>query len=93
MMNRLNLRVVVAATTTFAMLAYLMCVAFQPLFPDWPMYASLRWQESFPGFGWTLRGVVIGLLEVGAYAASGSATYVWLYNAFAALLGSPARPA
>lgn len=91
-MKGLDVRVVVATTTTFAVLAYLVCVAFQPLFPEWPMYALARWQALFPGFSWTVSGVALGLVEIGAYAAGGSAAYTWLYNTFAARLGVPPRP-
>jgi hypothetical protein len=88
-MKGLDVKVVVAATATFAMLAYLVCAAFQPLFPDWPMYALTRWQALYPGFTWTPGGAIIGLVETGVYAATGSAAYTWLYNAFTTRLGSP----
>jgi hypothetical protein len=90
-MNRLNLSVVVATTTTFAVIAYLLCAAFRPLFPTWPMYDPIMWQMLFPGFSWTLSGVLVGLVEVALYAAVGSALFVGLYNFFAARL-APVTP-
>jgi hypothetical protein len=91
-MQRLDIKVIVATTTSFAMLAYLVCAAFQPIFPDWPMYALARWQALLPGFTWTINGVVLGLIEIGAYAAVGSVAYAWLYNTFTDRLGSSPRP-
>jgi hypothetical protein len=89
-MTRLNLKLVTTTTTVFAALAYLSCVAFQPLLPNWAMYTSPMWAATFPGFSWTLGGVLLGLLEMILYAAVGSAVYVGLYNFFAARL-TPAR--
>ena len=87
-MNRLDLRVVVLTTTTFALLVYLVCVALGLLFPG-----SVMWVASLTGFGWTVGGVLLGLIEIGSYAALGSAAYVWLYNTYATLLASPPRHA
>jgi hypothetical protein len=83
-MINLNLKLVTTTTTVFAAVAYLFCVVFQPLVPDWAMYTSPMWAASFPGFSWTLTGVTVGLVEIMLYAAAGSAVYVGLYNFFAA---------
>jgi hypothetical protein len=83
MMRPLNLKLLVSATTAFAALLYLVCVSSQPLFPDWPMHGLLRWQATFPGFTWTLGGVLLGLIELVAFIAIASAAYVWIYNFFA----------
>lgn len=82
-MKGLNLRVVVATTTVFVALLYLVCAVFQPVFPSWPMYACPVWEALFPGFSWTLPGVVLGLIEAALYGAAGSALYVGIYNVFA----------
>ena len=82
-MRTLNLKLVVATTTVFAALLYLVCVASQPLFPDWAMHGLLRWQETFPGFTWTLGGIVLGLVELVVFMAIASAAYVGIYNFFA----------
>ena len=83
-MRTLNLKLVVAATTAFAALLYLVCVSSQPFFPDWPMHGLLRWQGTFPGFTWTLGGVVLGLVELVVFTVVASAAYVGIYNFFAA---------
>ncbi len=85
-MTRLNLKLVTITTTVFAALAYLSCVIFQPLVPNSAMYTSPMWAASFPGFSWTLGGVLLGLVELVLYAAVGSALYVGLYNFFATRL-------
>lgn len=91
-MNRPNLQVVTATTTVFAVIVYLVCAAFQPLFPAWPMYDPIRWAAILPGFSWTPGGVVLGLVEVALYAALGSALFVGLYNALAARLTPTGAP-
>lgn len=81
-MRPLYVRLVTTTTTVFAVLAYLACVVFQPIFPNLAMYTSPMWATSFPGFSWTIIGVLIGLVEIALYAAIGSAVYAWLYNFF-----------
>lgn len=89
-MRQLNLKVVTETTTAFAVIAYLICVAFRPVFPGWAMYTSEMWYASFPGFAWTLGGVLLGLVEVALYAYFGAALFVTLYNFFARR-SAPAR--
>ena len=84
--TRLDLRLVVLTTTTFALVAYLVCIALGLVFPS-----SVMWVASLAGFTWTIGGVLLGLFQVGWYAVLGSAAYVWLYNAFAARLSSGPR--
>jgi hypothetical protein len=86
--SRLDLRLVVVSTTTFALLVYVICIALGLLFP-----ASVMWVASVPGFRWTVGGIVLGLVEIGSYAALGSAAYVWLYNMYATWLAWPPRRA
>lgn len=91
-MRPLNLKLVATAATAFAVIAYLVCAAFQPLFPTWAMYTSAMWAATFPGFSWTPFGVLLGLVEVALYASLGSALYVVLYNFFATrLTTTPSR--
>ena len=82
-MRPLNLKLIVATTTVFATLLYLVCVSSQPVFPDWAMHSLLRWQGTFPGFAWTLGGVFLGLVELVVFVAIASAAYVGIYNFFA----------
>jgi hypothetical protein len=90
-MKGLNLQLVVATTTAFVALLYLVCAVFQPVFPSWPMYAAGFWEAMFPGFSWTVPGVLLGLIEAVVYAAAGSALYVWIYNFFATRTSRQAR--
>lgn len=89
-MRPLNLKLIVATTTVFAALLYLVCVSSQPFFPDWPMHGLLRWQGTFPGFAWTIGGVLLGLVELIAFMAVASAVYVGIYN-FLAVRFTPGR--
>ena len=82
-MRPLNLKLVVTATTVFAVMLYLICTSSQPLFPDWAMHGLLRWQGTVPGFSWTLGGVLLGLVELVVFIALASAAYVGIYNFFA----------
>jgi hypothetical protein len=87
-MRRLNILLVSSTTTAFAVILYLVCVAFRLVFPGWAMYELDRWVAIFPGFSWSILGVTIGLIEIAAAAALGSALYAWLYNALARRLVS-----
>ena len=89
-MRYLNMKLVTETTTVFAAIVYLICVAFRPLFPTWAMYTTEMWYATFPGFSWTLGGVLLGLVEVALYAYLGSALFVVLYNFFARR-SAPAR--
>lgn len=89
-MRRLNLKLIVTTTTVFAALVYLICVISRPILPNWPMHALMRWEATFPGFSWTLGGVLLGFLEIVLFAAAAAALFVGLYNFFAARL-TPTR--
>lgn len=54
------------------------------------MYTTDLWAAIFPGFSWTLGGVLLGLIELALYASLGSALFVALYNFFARR-STPAR--
>ena len=86
--NRLDVRLVVLTTTTFALFAYLVCIAIGLGFPS-----SMMWVASLTGFSWTIAGVLFGLVQIASYAALSSAAYVWLYNAFSAKLNAWPRQA
>jgi len=90
-MNQLNAKLVITTTTVFAAVVYAVCVAVHCtlLIPNLASYTTPMLEATFPGFSWTLGGVILGLVEIMLYAAIGSAFYVWLYNLFAAHL----RPA
>lgn len=81
-MQTLNMKATTLALTTLAVAAYVVCAVFRPLFPAWPMYDVTMWQAFFPGFAWTLSGVLIGLVWMVAYAIFASVVFVGAYNFF-----------
>jgi hypothetical protein len=87
-MSRFNLKVMAAALSSSAAVAYLLCVIFRPIFPNWAMYTSDLWAVAFPGFSWSVLGVLIGLVESGLYGLLAALIFVPLYNFFAARLGN-----
>lgn len=87
-MSRLNTKLVTTTVTTFSAIVYAVCVAFRPIFPGWAMYTTEMWAATFPGFSWTVGGVLLGLIETVVYAALGSALFVGLYNYFGKRLAS-----
>ena len=82
-MRPLNFKLIMATTSVFAALLYVVCVSSQPFFPDWVMHSLPRWQGTFPGFAWTIGGVLLGLVELIVFMAVASAVYVGIYNFFA----------
>ena len=83
-MNRLSFRVVAATLATGAAILYLLCVIFRPVFPGWAMYDPTNWMAAFPGFSWTVGGIVLGLLESIGYGVLVALVLVSLYNFFSA---------
>lgn len=89
-MPRLNLKVMSAALSASAVVAYLLCVIFQPIFPNWAMYTSDMWAAAFPGFSWSVGGVLIGLVESAVYGLLAAVIFVSFYNFFATRFGETA---
>jgi len=83
-MAKFNFRIMAASLAASAALAYLICVVFRPIFPTWAMYTSDSWAAMFPGFSWTLPGVLIGLVESALYGLLAAAIFVPIYNFFSA---------
>lgn len=81
-MQKFQLNVWTAALGTGAGIVYLLCVIFQPIFPAWAMYTSEHWPAMFPGFSWTLVGVLIGLVESVLYGVVAAVIFVPIYNYF-----------
>lgn len=79
-MQTLNLKATTVALTTLAVAAYILCAVFRPIFPAWPMYDVTMWQAFFPGFAWSLGGVVLGLVWVIVYALFAGVVFVAAYN-------------
>ena len=88
-MNKLNLKVVSASLSIFAGIIYLLCVAFQPIFPTWEMYTTSMWASTLPGFSWTPGGILIGLAESLLYGLLAAVIFVAVYNFFAAIYARP----
>lgn len=86
-LRKFDLRVWAATLGTSAAIAYLLCVVLQPLFPNWAMYTSGFWQAAFPGFSWTLGGVVLGLIEAAIYGVLLALVFVPAHNFFSSRLG------
>lgn len=89
-MNKLNIKVVSATLTIFAGIVYLLCIAFQPVFPTWAMYTTSMWASAFPGFSWTLGGVLVGLAESLLYGLLAGIIFAALYNFFVNLFAPTA---
>ncbi len=79
-MQTLSIRATVYALVALAAIAYGVCALFQPLFPTWPMYNVVFWQMLFPGFSWTVAGVLIGLLWTVVYAGASGWIFAGVYN-------------
>jgi hypothetical protein len=86
-MFRFNLKVMAATLSASAAAIYLLCVLFRPIFPNWAMYTSDFWAAAFPGFSWSVLGILIGLVESSLYGFLAALIFVPLYNFFAARLG------
>ncbi|HEY4718938.1 MAG TPA: DUF5676 family membrane protein [Anaerolineales bacterium] len=87
-MSKLNFRIVAASLAVSAALAYLICVVFQPIFPDWAMYTSDSWEAAFPGFSWSFAGILIGLVESALYGLLAAVIFVPVYTFFSARFSS-----
>jgi hypothetical protein len=87
MSRGISLRAAGLATSLFLAIAYVLCVAFDLLFPSHAMYQV--WLKLLPDFEWlTWRSFLLGLVESYGYGWFIALIWVPLYNVF--LLG--ARP-
>lgn len=71
------------ATSIFLVTTFVLCIAFDRLFPAHAMYQT--WQRLLPGFVWiSWKSFFLGLVE--SYGYGWYATLIWvpLYNVFAA---------
>lgn len=70
------------ATSLFIMTSFILCVAFDLLFPEHAMYSV--WLKLLPGFEWlSWKSFFLGLLESYAYGWFIALIWVPLYNFFA----------
>ena len=71
------------ALSLFFAITFLICVAFDLLFPDYAMYET--WAGLLPGFVWlTPTGFAIGLIESFLYGWYVALIFGGLYNALVA---------
>lgn len=69
------------ATSLFLAISFVLCVAFDLLFPQHAMY--LAWLKLLPGFTWiSWRSFGLGLLESYGYGWYFALIWVPLYNFF-----------
>ena len=70
------------ALSLFLVLTYLVCIAFDLIFPGYAMYEI--WSGLLPGFDWlTPLGFTIGLVESFLYGWYAALIFGGLFNAFA----------
>jgi hypothetical protein len=83
-MHPLSMKVVTATITVFAALVYAVCLGVHCslLVAGQAAYTTPLLEATFPGFSWTVGGILLGLLEITLAAATGSAVFVGLYNFF-----------
>jgi len=75
----------------FLAITFVLCVAFDLLFPGMAMYKS--WLRLLPGFTWlTWPSFFLGLAESFAYGWYVALIFGPLYNFFAARSGEAGRP-
>ena len=70
------------ATSLFLAITFVLCVAFDLLFPAHAMFQA--WQKLLPGFHWLSFGsFLLGLIESYAYGWYIALIWTPLYNVFA----------
>lgn len=89
-MHKLSFKVISATLSVSAGIVYLLCVVFRPVFPNWAMYTSSMWLAAFPGFSWSLGGILLGLVEILLYGVLAAVIFVPIYNFFATRFDRPA---
>ncbi|GMQ90630.1 MAG: hypothetical protein BMS9Abin10_1030 [Gammaproteobacteria bacterium] len=70
------------ATSLLLAITFILCVAFDLLFPDYAMFES--WRELLPGFEWlSWKSFLLGLVEIYGYGWYATLIWVPIYNAVA----------
>lgn len=84
----LDWRVIGLALGTFLAITFVLCVAFDLIFPGQAMYES--WIKLLPGFTWLTWGsFIIGLIESFAYGLYIALVFCPLYNLFSRIFWRP----
>ncbi len=80
-MRPLRFKPIALALTSFALITYVLCFAFDLVFPQWAM--TEIWRILLPGFtGLNASSFFIGLVGVAGYGLYVSAVFVPIYNFF-----------
>jgi len=78
-MRKLSLEKVGLSLGIFFSVVYVLCVAFDLLFPQMAMYTV--WQKLLPGFTWlSLGSFLLGLVETFFYGVLFAILFVPVYN-------------
>lgn len=77
-MKGLSIKTVGLALGILFAVSYVLCVLFDLVFPGWAMYQV--WQGLIPGFGWSVVGLLVGLVETVVYGFFIAVIYVPVYN-------------
>ncbi len=77
-MKSLSIKTVGLALGALVAATYVLCVLWDLVFPGWAMYQV--WQGLFPGFSWSIGGLVIGLVEAIIYGFYPAVIFVPVYN-------------
>ena len=84
----LNVRITTSATTVFATLSYLLCVAYGLLLPSSVNMHQLL-EIVLPGFVWiSFRAFIVGLIWALAWGAYIGGGFVLTYNMMHSWMGS-----
>jgi hypothetical protein len=82
MNHGVSLKAVGHATSLFLAITFVLCVAFDLLFPAHAMFQT--WQKLLPGFHWITWGsFFLGLIESYGYGWYFALIWVPIYNVFA----------
>jgi hypothetical protein len=74
----LRVKTVALSLATFLAVAYLACLALGLVVPDRGLHTP--WLQFFPGFGWAMQGILIGLVESIVYGLAAGAAFATIYN-------------
>jgi len=85
-MKFLDWKVVGLSAGTFLSISYILCVAYDLIFPEHAMYES--WIKLLPGFTWlTWQSFLLGLAESFFYGIYFGLVFAPVYNFFNMKLG------
>ncbi len=88
-MKQLDWRVVCLSAGGFLSITYVLCVAFDLLFPRYAMYGV--WMKLLPGFEWlSWRSFLLGLIETALYGVYFGLVFVPMYNFVSRFFNRPA---